>query len=275
MSDTIIAKNNAGSPVSIEDLGVEIPGSSQRTLSDTFDFSEICTSEDLKTLVNATTITINDGTSDLNVSDGLDWIDCKQDIPAVTPHGLGDHTDVDLTPEDQQKLAYDSTASIWTGQLPQSSSATPPDDPGDGDLWYPEGELNLPYMWSQGEWITVFRNFLTFSKGGNCDGEYLTIGGWVSADFYFFPRPARITSVYCRATGGDLNKQFYIYDGNNEPEIELYNFSLDGATYIFRDVNMNVPVDSDVLIRCYCSKVGAMVQNVVVQMQIAWRYVAP
>lgn len=274
MSDTIIAKNSTGSPVTIEDLGIEIPGSGQRTLSDTFDFNEICTAEDLKTLVNATTIIINDGTSDLDSTEGLYALECRTEVE-VPPHGLNDHIDVSIDPQDQQKLAYDSTAMMWLGLLPQSSSATPPDDPGDGDLWYPEGELNLPYMWSQGEWITVFRNFLTFSKGGNCDGEYLTIGGWVSADFYFFPRPARITSVYCRVTDGDLNKRFYIYDGNTEPETELYTFVLDGSTYIFRDVNLNVPVDSDVLIKCYCSKDGSLVKDVVVQMQVAWRYVAP
>lgn len=74
---TIIVKNNTGTSVFIEDMGIAVPGSGQRIFSDIFDFTEICVSEELKSLVSNSTFTINNGTTDLTISDALDYLTCK------------------------------------------------------------------------------------------------------------------------------------------------------------------------------------------------------
>ena len=79
MSDTIIVKNNTGSSVFIEDMGTAVVGSGQKIFTDFFDFNEICVSEDLKIYINNSTFTINDGTDDLNISDAIDYLECKSD----------------------------------------------------------------------------------------------------------------------------------------------------------------------------------------------------
>ena len=72
---TIIVKNNSGSDVAINDLGIlSVPDGGQRDLTASFEPSKIVASSDLQSLVNAGTLVINDGTSDLSSSDGLDLI---------------------------------------------------------------------------------------------------------------------------------------------------------------------------------------------------------
>jgi len=67
---TLIVKN-AGAAQLIEDLGISIPAASQLTISDQFEYEELASSDDLRTLVNNSTLVINDGVSDLNAVDGV------------------------------------------------------------------------------------------------------------------------------------------------------------------------------------------------------------
>jgi len=67
---TIIVKNNSGSTQTIDDLGLILADSTQRTLTDEFTLDEIDASSDLYTLVGAGTLVINDGSSDLSSSNG-------------------------------------------------------------------------------------------------------------------------------------------------------------------------------------------------------------
>jgi len=71
---TMIAKNNSGSTHAIDDLGLELANGTQVTISDQFRYEEIAGSDDLRTLVAADSITLNDGTSDLSVDDGVDFL---------------------------------------------------------------------------------------------------------------------------------------------------------------------------------------------------------
>ena len=71
---TVIAKNTTASSITIEDLGIDIPLSSQLTLSDLFDFADISNSSKLKAFVTNGTIVINNGTIDLSVANGLKHI---------------------------------------------------------------------------------------------------------------------------------------------------------------------------------------------------------
>lgn len=67
---TLILKN-AGAAQLIEDLGITIPAASQLTISDQFEYEELASSDDLRTLVDNTTLVVNDGTSDLSAADGV------------------------------------------------------------------------------------------------------------------------------------------------------------------------------------------------------------
>ncbi len=67
---TLIIKN-AGAIQLVEDLGISIPAASQLTMSDQFEYEEIASSDDLRTLVNNSTLVVNDGVSDLSAADGV------------------------------------------------------------------------------------------------------------------------------------------------------------------------------------------------------------
>jgi hypothetical protein len=79
MANIVIVKNNTGSSIFIQDLGLELPGSGQKIFSDIFDFTEICVSEDLKSFVADSTFTINNGISDLTIADAIKYLECKAD----------------------------------------------------------------------------------------------------------------------------------------------------------------------------------------------------
>lgn len=68
-----IVKNNTGSPLTINDTGVTIPASGQHTITTGEEFLWAASS-DLVTELGNNNATINDGTSDLSDSDGLDLI---------------------------------------------------------------------------------------------------------------------------------------------------------------------------------------------------------
>lgn len=72
---TIIIKNNSGSNISLDDLGgLLILDSTQITASDLFIDGRIYESDDLKTQVASGDLVINDGSSDLSISDALSYL---------------------------------------------------------------------------------------------------------------------------------------------------------------------------------------------------------
>jgi len=69
-----ILKNNTDKDVSIDDLGgMVVPANGQRDVS-TESPASLANSEDLVVLISNQTFTVNDGTSDLSIGDGIDWI---------------------------------------------------------------------------------------------------------------------------------------------------------------------------------------------------------
>ena len=68
---TLIVKNNGGSPITIEDLGITVPATSQITFSDQFEYEEIASSDDLRDEVNSGNLVVNDGSSDLSSANGV------------------------------------------------------------------------------------------------------------------------------------------------------------------------------------------------------------
>ena len=68
---TVFVKNTTILDIIIEDLGIIIPGSSIMNFTETYEFFEITTSDDLKNQISNGNIIINDGIIDLSKDDGL------------------------------------------------------------------------------------------------------------------------------------------------------------------------------------------------------------
>jgi hypothetical protein len=68
-----ILKNNTGSPVNIADVGQTVPASGQLVVVPT-DYLLYAASNNVITLIGNSTLTVNDGSFDLSISDGIDLI---------------------------------------------------------------------------------------------------------------------------------------------------------------------------------------------------------
>ncbi|MCK5614940.1 hypothetical protein KAR91_74445, partial [Candidatus Pacearchaeota archaeon] len=73
---TLILKNPVGGTgnVTIEDLGITIDDDTQITVSDQFTYPELAGSDDLRTAVNNGDLVVNDGSSDLSTSRGVEYL---------------------------------------------------------------------------------------------------------------------------------------------------------------------------------------------------------
>lgn len=89
----IIAKNNSGSQVEIEDLGIFIDDGEQNKLNESVEPSyAIYDSDDLKQLVLSGTLVIYDGTEDLNAADGVVYLDIFNKLQLLEEVKYGTHT---------------------------------------------------------------------------------------------------------------------------------------------------------------------------------------
>jgi len=79
MAITVIAINNTGSSINLDDLGVILSSAETRNLTDYFDFIELTESEDLINNVSNGNIGINDGTNDLNIVDALQHLNFESE----------------------------------------------------------------------------------------------------------------------------------------------------------------------------------------------------
>ncbi len=79
MTITIIATNNTGSLINLDDIGVSLSSSEVRNLTNTFDTVELVESNDLYNNVASGDIGINDGIVDLSISDALAHINIESE----------------------------------------------------------------------------------------------------------------------------------------------------------------------------------------------------
>ncbi len=136
---TVIAKNVSVQDLLIEDLGIEIPHSSQIDLTELFEFTEITESDDLKNFVATSNIVINDGTSDLSNRDGYAHISLQSELEDSKEEGLGWPIDTD-----------------------------PPTAPDDGQGWY-NSDTGMLFVWNatKGLWMSSFRKELVLCEVSN------------------------------------------------------------------------------------------------------------
>jgi hypothetical protein len=76
LKSTIILNNTTGSPVTIETLSsIVVPGSGQLNITDDFGYDEVSRNDELTALINAGTITINDGLETFSNVASLNYLD--------------------------------------------------------------------------------------------------------------------------------------------------------------------------------------------------------
>lgn len=71
---TAILKNNSGSEVTVGDLGLVMASATQIDAHVQFMYGELTNSDDLKSLLSAGTLILNDGVADLNTTDAVDYL---------------------------------------------------------------------------------------------------------------------------------------------------------------------------------------------------------
>lgn len=96
-----ILKNNTASIVAIGDVGQSVPASGQLTIA-AVDDSLYRNSSDVVTLVGDQTLTVNDGTNDLDISDGIDLIKGLFQDRITLIDGQGDPVDLVAGPTGPQ-----------------------------------------------------------------------------------------------------------------------------------------------------------------------------
>lgn len=130
---SLVIKNNTGSNVPIDDVGIFIPASGSETLTRTIAILQVCRSADTRALVTAGTITLNDGSSDLSVLAGLNYLDvlwstvATQTIALLAPGYVSgarlafvSNPVVSVGEAGQRSVIADSTGILplaWTGLL--------------------------------------------------------------------------------------------------------------------------------------------------------------
>jgi len=265
MPDTIIVKNNTGTSVFIEDMGAAVPGSGERIFSDIFDFTEICVSEDLKIFINNSTFTINNGTSDLNIADAIEYLDCKNISSGGGALYLNDLLDVNIgTPNDKFTLVYDASSGKWVddeGGVVEYNPEIPPDST--SVIWIDRGAI-YNYNEIVGDWVSSSSNIFSYGRSGNISGAYLGIGGWSSDGYYYIPYKGYITSLHCHAMGGQQNKEFEIHIN----KVNAFSFVMD--VYDFNVKGLALLVTRGDILQLWCTSIGGPIKDVVCQVVIVW-----
>ena len=153
---TLIVKN-AGAVQLIEDLGISIPAASQLTMSDQFEYEECASSDDLRTLVNNSTLVVNDGVSDLSAADGVLYLtlyNAKETKDIYYPK-------TDLQTSGNASVHWDNVTNApafgstsWLdpveARITQISSAAPA-GPADGDFFIDSDDDHL-YKYNGATW---------------------------------------------------------------------------------------------------------------------------
>lgn len=122
----IILKNNTSGDIFLEDLGIQIDSSASLNLLEFFTKEEVASSNDVLLNVANGNFTVNDGTQDLSISDGIKHVTIQtewEDLEEVPPHSLDDHLDVPTKPTiGDNVLQCDDGTNSWIVTPPTINS---------------------------------------------------------------------------------------------------------------------------------------------------------
>lgn len=235
---TIIAKNDSTAEIFIDDLGIGVPAFDEINLTQLFKKDEITESDDLDILVGNQSLVINDGTEDLSISNGLKHINFQT----------------------QYEDSFDEAI---------ESSSSPPDST--SVIWI-NSEDHFAYSWDnyREKWLSISRANFVFSSD-KAKGIYLRIGIISDASAaYYMHRPATIVGIFCTSGEGDDTKTFTIRDGS-QGDADIFSFSYSGSLEYANSL-VNEDLNQYAKIKCWVSETGDNVENIVCQVEVAWRY---
>ena len=242
---TFSLRNDSASEILLADMGLPISASESLSFdTDQPFFDTICNSDDLRTEISSGDIVLVYDSSDLSVSDALDF----------------------LTIENKYlDESNDSAGGGWT------VAATPPSSPSNGDGWLNTGD-GILYTWdsAKSKWLSATRQVVTLSRSGSVDNSYLYGGVVTDSDIsgVFLPRDATVTAVEIKAVSGNSNKGFSF-------EID-YTWLLD--FYVVNHAYSNTALDYDLdkgeVFQIYAWGSGSAINNVIARVEFAWRYSA-
>jgi hypothetical protein len=215
---TIIAKNVSGGDIFLDDLGIDLATDSTTELNLIFSIYLISESSDLRDRVSNGDIVINDGNSDLSVSDGLD------------------HLLLETEYEDNlsKRNAWDS----------QTNEPTPEDYGG----WLDTDESILySYNSTRDKWLSIDRRILTFHKEGEVFNGFMRIGGdlLTANNGYILERNATLIEAIARSTAGPTDANFRVFENSSN----VYNFQFHGGLSVI-DTTANVDLSEGAIIKC-------------------------
>jgi len=129
----IIAINNSGVEVFINDLGISIPIASQRDLFKEFNLEELDKSDDLKTHVLAENIIINDGDENITANEALSHLKIESEWSDYADEGVEVQQDgvvinkariINFTGSTVENVTIDSTTGKIDVQLKEFTDST-------------------------------------------------------------------------------------------------------------------------------------------------------
>lgn len=234
MATTIIVKNNTVDDIMLEDLGMEISGSSEINLTDYFEVYQICGSDSLKLHVINENITIHDGHEYLDKNDGLRHITLQTELEVQEP----------VVPDYSPPA---STTSIWINI----------------------GEDYTIYIYdsNRGEWVAAAsRAIFTFGLDGRVNRRYLNIAGFATTPTtsgYYLHRPSLITGIFAIASSVTRTPNVDIISN----DIIVHEFQF-GPNYRYINSQLAIQLPTDSILKVYC---GNRARDVSVQVEITWR----
>jgi len=159
---TVIAKNQTGTPILLESLGLTAPASPGTiTLTDFATFFEVAADATLENRVGTGDIVVNDGTSDLSTAEGLAYLDATGNLNGPVT-GAGEGKLIRLLD------ATGRYTEIADFKVYDPSAADPAGPPAaaDGDMYYNTAiDMWMSYDAGRGKWLSMEGD--TFQVGQN------------------------------------------------------------------------------------------------------------
>lgn len=249
MKDFLII-NNSGSDQIIADLGIIIPDAtsvSSFDLSDQFGYYRIYGSDDLRDLVSAGTFTLNDGTTDLTPSEGVDYLNSVNLYELETDY----YSKTELETSGQSSVHWDNIT-----------------DKPDSDTVLIDGILYVNDS-TRGLYLSVERHSLIFGDVRNAKNRFLNVeaGNIVSYNSGSrFIRNACLVGISAQLSqSGTCDILIY----KNKILTTIASLSISASTGN-EDGTLNVNIDQGDYLQAYVSNTQN-VKNPVVTLQYAWR----
>jgi hypothetical protein len=159
----VIIKNNSGITQIVEDLGISIATATQITFSDQFTYDEIAGSDDLRALVLAGTLVVNDSVGDLSAANGVNWLSLENIKDVRDNH----YTKTEMQSSGQAQLHWDNITNAptfgdttWTEPVDYivDTITTSASIPGAGSVvnaYYVNTSDDTYYKWSGSAWVSA------------------------------------------------------------------------------------------------------------------------